>query len=597
VSTFNATSVLNQFHANLALITTASPGTLTRSAYRFTLDKEPDSGPDGLYFVDITGADAYERKWGSGETIITGRVSVRTAYFRGGGSAGGGDRRAVMRNASDDCQLIADVCENPDNYNSSASGIRSIIFEGFSRVADLPRSEVWETRFTVQWRSDLQTLPVQDFMVASIIADTLSDLSALNVKSLAAGTGAVVTGTSPFSVYLLDKDNDAGDAADGDEILDTTGATGAVWRRHATTTSQVWSGSGGSYKLPVDTVGGLPIGVTIETQAAAADAEMFRIVRRGVDISTGAAQNGTGVIGSVFPAVNDLSHMNKCDAGDYIYALYGGPFQKLIPTVHGSNYLLINSEGAPAHITRLVQNYIPHLPLNPDGPNPVTVGEVIGLFMDGSADLNGNITCTGRRLSIRTGHGIAADRGFWAGDSAQSTDGGFVDFADGTNALPADVGHGRIVYITGVGFGIKSEGQVNTQPLAGGITLFQNYDPSARTYPVGDTVVHSIVPSDTSQVGLQGIQPIRWTLPAQISLGGGGSLVAGIRFNENNGSSAGPIGLQNGTGSSVSVARDSVFLAMTGTWITSIDLIVTNTSSGTSSSQDVGNFQFEGSCW
>jgi len=589
VSTFNATSVLNQFHANLALITTASPGTLTRSAYRFTLDKEPDSGPDGLYFVDLAGADAYERKWGSGETIITGRVSVRTAYFRGGGSAGGGDRRTVMRNASDDCQLIADVCENPDNYNSSASGIRSIIFEGFSRVGDLPRSEIWETRFTTQWRSDLQTRPVQDLMVASLISDSLAALSALPVLSLATGTGAVVKTGPPFSVYLLDRENDAGDVDNGEDIIGATGVLGAVWRRHATTSSPVWQGSSGSYNLPTTTAAGAAVEAIIETQALADNAELLRVASKGRDISTGTAQNGPGVVGTVLGGVTDLNNPFICDSGDFLYQLYGS-FQKFLPVVINPNYLYINSAGTPDPITRLVGVYLPHVPLNVVGGGHIDIGEAIGFYMDGDVDPNGDVTITGRRLSIRTGHGICADQGLWAGDPNANTHGGFVDLADGSSMAAAAVGHGRIGYSPGVGFILRNEAANNPAPLVNLSQYFANFDPGALAYASGTTVVKTFLPSDSGLKNLQTVDPRRWTLPGQIAISGG-TLTAGIRFNLNTGSAQ---TITNATGVSVSTGRDSVFLALVGAWITSVDLLVINSSGSTSGSQSMGNYQFEG---
>ncbi len=239
MSVFNPTSVLNQFHANIATITSASPGAFTRSAYRFTMEKEPDSGPDGMYSIDVTSVEAYSRKFGTGENVSIANLAIRVAYFRGGGNKGEGDRFNVMRHAADDLQLIADVCENPENYNASSSGISVVVYDGFSRVADLPKSEIWEARFTVTWRSDLQTAAAIDLMLASMTVQSTTILTDLNVLSLASGTAAVISGASP-ALYFLDRDNTPGDSPDGSSILDATGVTGAVWRLYgASSTSTV----------------------------------------------------------------------------------------------------------------------------------------------------------------------------------------------------------------------------------------------------------------------------------------------------------------------------------------------------------------------
>lgn len=588
MSTFDATSILNQFHANLASITTASVGTFVRSAYRFTLDKEPESGPDGRYFIDLSSVAPYSRKYGTGENVCTASVSVRVAYNRLGGDLNGGDRQTVNRNAASDSMLIADVCENPDNYNSSASGISIVVFNGFARALDVGKTEIWETKFDVTFRTDLHTTPVQDLMVPSLVTDSVAALSALSVVSLASGGVAVVTTGPPFSMYVLDRANTNQDADNGDDIIAATGVTGAVWRRQATSSALVWNGADGNFHLPRTAVGGDSVKAIIETQSEVDNAELLRVAAKGRDMSTGTAQNGPGTVGVVLGGITDLNNPFICDAGDFDYTLYGS-FQKFVPVVINPNYLYVNTAGTPAPITRLVGIYLPHVPLNVVGGGHLDIGEAIGLYMDGDVDPNGDITITGRRLSIRTGHGICADKGFWCGDSSHSTDGAFIDFDDGTNTAAGAVGHGRILYKPSVGFQLRNEGGTNPQPLVNLVQFFQNVDPAATAYANGTTVVHTFVPSDSGRQNLQTVDPKRWTLPAQIAIAGG-NLTAGIRFNLSTGSTQ---TLTNATASPVTTARDSVFLAIVGAWITSVDLIVVNDSGSTSSSQDVGTFQFE----
>jgi len=158
------TAVLAQFDTNVALITSeavnAIGGGFKASAYRFGVDKEPDSAAEGLYYLDMARVLPKARYWGTGENIWEGEVTVQLGYYRGGGDAGGvdgGDRRAVMARANDDCMRLSDVCENPANYNQGTTGIRRIVYTGHRRTYDLKKYEVWEVGFTVEWRSDAIT--------------------------------------------------------------------------------------------------------------------------------------------------------------------------------------------------------------------------------------------------------------------------------------------------------------------------------------------------------------------------------------------------------------------------------------------------------
>ena len=158
MAAYKASDVLGQIATRIDAITSETPDAgFKRSAYRFKIEDEPEGAIDGLYFVDLEGAQPYQRNWGTSENVIDGRAVVYVAYSRPGGDRGEGDRQTVLRNAADDCQRIADMVEDPNNYSSTTSGIREIRFQGYERVQDLPRAEVWAVRFFVQWRSDMIT--------------------------------------------------------------------------------------------------------------------------------------------------------------------------------------------------------------------------------------------------------------------------------------------------------------------------------------------------------------------------------------------------------------------------------------------------------
>ncbi len=239
-------TILAQFATNVEAVDTASSqdGTLTASGYRYTLDKEPDSGMDGKYFLSVTDVTPRERYWGTGEYITDGHVVVQLSYFRGGGDAGGGDRQTVMRHAADDCQQIADICENPENYNSSVTGLRQVLYQGSTKIHDLSKAEVWEVRFFVQWLSDIANVTVStssqgggvglmhisgEYEVVSVIAGdegvigdpvivNFDDFTFSTVKLRLTGYSKVSAGTGTYRIRL----GGTVGAADGTEVASFT---------------------------------------------------------------------------------------------------------------------------------------------------------------------------------------------------------------------------------------------------------------------------------------------------------------------------------------------------------------------------------------
>ena len=156
-----ASTMLAQFDTNITLVTSesvnVSGGGFKASGYRFTPDKEPDSATNGLYYLDLSSTTPKMRAFGTGENFWNAQLTVQIGFYRGGGDMGGGSRRQVLDTANDDCMKVGDVCENPLNYNSTVSGIRSVRYTGHRRSFDLKSYEVWEVSFDVEWRSDVIT--------------------------------------------------------------------------------------------------------------------------------------------------------------------------------------------------------------------------------------------------------------------------------------------------------------------------------------------------------------------------------------------------------------------------------------------------------
>ncbi len=237
MSVFLPSDVLGQFATNVELVTNASgpAGAFTRSAYRFTLDKEPDSAPHGLYFLDMPSVGPRETRWGDGSNITNSAVTVRLLYNRPGGALHDGDRQGVLRNAASDCIKLGDVCENPSNYGSSTSGIRVVIFQGASRVQDKPLGEIWEAKFSCQWQSDMDTTTVVDLTQRNVVVASIAALEAYAVNSLASGCKAFVTDAAVWSSFTLK----LGDTqqADGVQIVATLPVGAGNWLRD-------WYGTG-----------------------------------------------------------------------------------------------------------------------------------------------------------------------------------------------------------------------------------------------------------------------------------------------------------------------------------------------------------------
>lgn len=209
MSVFLPSNVLDQFATNVELVVNASSadGKFTRSGYRFTLEGEPDSAPDGLYFLDMQSVQPHLRRWGDGSQITDSIVTVRLLYGRPGGALHDGDRQGVLRNAADDCSKLADVCENPSNYGSSTSGIRIVTFQGASRISDRKLGEIWEVKFAAQWQSDMDTTTVVDLTQSRFVFDGITtgtnQLIAYSTNSLASGSQAFVV--SVWRSFTLDK--------------------------------------------------------------------------------------------------------------------------------------------------------------------------------------------------------------------------------------------------------------------------------------------------------------------------------------------------------------------------------------------------------
>ncbi len=307
----------------------------------------------------------------------------------------------------------------------------------------------------------------------------------------------------------------------------------------------------------------------------------------GVDASTGTAQNGPGFIGTKLGVANEPSvtqNYLKFDAGNHVHPRIGSA-AKCIPIMIEGPYVLINGEGNPEKIDRLIGIALPHFALNSVG-GPVEVGDTIHLFLDGSFDVNPEVVQTGRQFSVYAGHDIGTGGSFWVGGNDTSR---FIDFNNGENAPAPGEGHSRLRYNGTHGSYETSVEGGQYRPLALALNWFAHHDPVAATaYQPGETVLHTITPASANPgyyKGLRSIIPHRWTLPAATC-----GLVPGIRIIVNYGSSQ---LFQNTTETETQTGRDSVYLAQANSYTVEVRFVVTNPTENPVTA-DLGYFQFEG---
>lgn len=120
--------------------------------YRHPIERQPLQGGHRRFALDLTGGrNSPHGAFGAGVAFFVFDMKVSVAYFRGGGSAGAGDRIGSNIAAATDSMLLADALILEEHWNRDVTGIREIKFEGSERAVDGGQSEVWQTRFLVEF--------------------------------------------------------------------------------------------------------------------------------------------------------------------------------------------------------------------------------------------------------------------------------------------------------------------------------------------------------------------------------------------------------------------------------------------------------------
>lgn len=122
------------------------------ASYREPIERQPEGGTHRRFQVAITGGRISRQMFGNGETPILFDLSVKVYYARPGGNAGGGDRRQINEQATDDATLIADALTDLRSFDLQNTAIRerTYVQGGTSKIVDEKKFEVWESRFKVE---------------------------------------------------------------------------------------------------------------------------------------------------------------------------------------------------------------------------------------------------------------------------------------------------------------------------------------------------------------------------------------------------------------------------------------------------------------
>lgn len=145
-------TILDQFTTVIEAMTVNGVNCgLRRASYRRRLDQmEPNGGSHRRFAIDAPASRVSRNVVGSSQLPIAFDVNVRVFYFRGGGDAGGGDRKSINAQAGIDMTRIADALGDIRNWNRQVTAIRDVRFQASSMVSTRALSEVWESRFMTE---------------------------------------------------------------------------------------------------------------------------------------------------------------------------------------------------------------------------------------------------------------------------------------------------------------------------------------------------------------------------------------------------------------------------------------------------------------
>ena len=378
-----------------------------------------------------------------------------------------------------------------------------------------------------------------------------------------------------------------------------------------------YSADGGVYTNQ-DQLDGGAVGLHLQSFAPVDNGHLAMITRDQVDLrAPGNAQNGPGVIGLEFGVRGTAQNPVWVDTGTETAVDGMSGLAKFMGIALFTPYVYWNGQGTKNTNGGFAAIGAPHTGIGSDGA--VCLPWVATYWTDGAPDINPSLSICdptqpgGGQFGMRiNGDSLYVGEDLVWGQPVNGT-GSYEDCASGSTAAVSTSGHVRRACDTTtgkMGFNINVDGDPHWQPLPvamqGQFNAGTGYGDTSTAYAPGETIVHKFVggvqrlatwtPNDAKGDGDHGLrswEPHHWNLPGQQTVTGG-VLKACLRFVAASGSSQ---LLCNTTGSAVQTARDTVFLALVGTWITEVRAVAVNTSGTTTPAMDIGLIQYEGTAF
>jgi hypothetical protein len=122
---------------------------------RRPIEDQAEGAVDGRFQVGVTPTVDVTPWLGIPQTRRSASLTVRFGYFRGGGTAGGGDRLSVCARANTDCLRAAAFLTNPERYAAETTRTNRITSPNWRRVVDGERVEFWDLTLAVEFEAEL----------------------------------------------------------------------------------------------------------------------------------------------------------------------------------------------------------------------------------------------------------------------------------------------------------------------------------------------------------------------------------------------------------------------------------------------------------
>lgn len=141
-------SILAWVHEQVSAIPREPPSQPFRcSNYTQRLAQDTDARTECLFYVDVESIGADGTSFADSTRAHNAVVVVQVRYLVN-------DLQAILRSAVDDLVHMADRLQDSRSYAQDQTGICRVAYLGATRTTARKESEIWQARFSIDWRSD-----------------------------------------------------------------------------------------------------------------------------------------------------------------------------------------------------------------------------------------------------------------------------------------------------------------------------------------------------------------------------------------------------------------------------------------------------------